>query len=681
MSTTNVLIYFVRRDMRVADNPILHQLASSPDHGFTHLLPVFVIPPHQIEVSGFVKDGATSPYPEARSEVGRYWRCGTHRVKFIAQSVWNMKENLARLGSGLIVRIGRHEEVLKTLIDGLAENDFKVGATWMIEEEGYEEGRDVKTVTKVCQDNDVDIRVWTDEKYFVDDRDVGLESPQELPDVFTTYRKIMEPLKEKPRATLPEPSQGSLPKWIDEESIPAQAEPFRIPSSLEQFVAGLMSPITAAIPKAVPPEEGKSAHPFTGGETHGLERLEFLVKSGNATSYKASRNGLLGTDFSTKLSAYLAQGCITARQVHAALEGFEDGKDERFSSTEGYGEGENEGTKAIRIELLWRDYMRLCTQKFKNKLFHRAGFRNEYTNKWKTANPSDPENNNKEQTAEEIGKIVNRVMEGTTGHSLIDASQRELIFSGYTSNRARQNVASFLAKHLGIDWRYGAEWYEMFLVDYDVSSNWANWQYVAGVGNDPRGEARIFNPVKQAFDYDKDGDYVRTWVPEIREIEKLEHLFQPWTTPKEDWERFGLNGVPMAEDPLKKIEFSVEGKPKTSRRPYARRRGQGRGGGAPAQAPQGPSNPQQGPGDPNAAYGQRRPYPTNDGSGHLRGGYRGNRGYNGGYRGRGYGPPRGGYRGGGGPPVGGPGRGGHWQTGHHQVPRPMQPWSQPEPAQ
>lgn len=80
---------------------------------------------------------------------------------------------------------------------------------------------------------------------------------------------------------------------------------------------------------------------------------------------------------------------------------------------------------------------------------------------------------------------------------------------------------------MGIDWRYGAEWYECLLVDYDVSSNWANWQYVSGVGNDPRGENRIFNPVKQAFDYDRDitvpaeaggktkggGAYVRMWVP------------------------------------------------------------------------------------------------------------------------------------------------------------------------
>ncbi|GJC97236.1 DASH family cryptochrome [Colletotrichum higginsianum] len=166
-------------------------------------------------------------------------------------------------------------------------------------------------------------------------------------------------------------------------------------------------------------------------------------------------------------------------------------------------------------------------------------------------------------SVKKIQQILQRFLNGTTGMGLIDASQRELWHTGYTSNRARQNVASFLTKHLGIDWRYGAEWYEYLLVDYDVSSNWSNWQYVAGVGNDPRGDNRIFNPVKQAFDYDKSGEYVKAWVVETREIEKLENVFQLWTTPQEELERLGLSDSILVTDPIKKIEFSVEGKPKT----------------------------------------------------------------------------------------------------------------------
>ena len=94
---------------------------------------------------------------------------------------------------------------------------------------------------------------------------------------------------------------------------------------------------------------------------------------------------------------------------------------------------------------------------------------------------------------------------------------RELALSGFTSNRARQNVASFLTKNLGIDWRAGAEWFESLLVDYDVASNWGNWAYAAGVGNDARG-FRFFNLHKQALDYDPAGAFVRHWIPELRSI-------------------------------------------------------------------------------------------------------------------------------------------------------------------
>ncbi|KAI0379148.1 cryptochrome [Hypomontagnella monticulosa] len=643
MSKNNLLIYVVRHDLRVSDNPILHHLASTPDHGFTNVLPLFAILPYQIEVSGFLEEGAKSPYPEARSDLGRYWRCGPHRATFIAQSVWNLKDNLEKLGSDLTIRIGKYDEVLRTLINGLRGEGLEVGGVWTIGEEGFEEKRDEKTMSEICSSLNVDFRVWVDEKYFIDDRDLKLDGAQDLPDIFTTYRKMMEPLREKPRTPLPTPAKDALPKPVDKSMIPSHGSPFHIPSSYDKFEEALLRPVKAILPGAPPlPEGAESAHPFRGGEDHAHHRLYYLIKSGNVSSYKTSRNGLLGSDFSTKLSGYLAQGCITARQVHNKLMLYEDGKDDSLAESQGYGDGENEGTKAIRFELLWRDYMRLCTRKFKAKLFLRSGFRDDSANKWRSIKAEEMADGQK-QSADEISKIIQRVFNGTTGMGLIDASQRELLHTGYTSNRARQNVASFLAKHLNIDWRYGAEWYEMLLIDYDVSSNWANWQYVAGVGNDPRGEARIFNPVKQAFDYDKDGEYVRCWVPEVREIEKLEHVFQAWTTPKDDWERLGLTGLAMAEDPVKKIEFSVEGKPKSSRRPFVRRRGNGRGGNS--RAPQGTNIPDGQDGGDKTTNEQRSNHGQHNVAENSRGRGRG-RGYNGGYRGRSYRGFRGPYRGG-----------------------------------
>lgn len=126
---------------------------------------------------------------------------------------------------------------------------------------------------------------------------------------------------------------------------------------------------------------------------------------------------------------------------------------------------------------------------------------------------------------------------------------RELLATGWMSNRGRQNVASFLVKDLHLDWRLGAEWFESLLLDHDVCSNYGNWNYVAGavhflyiykiiriffiiffplsgIGNDPR-EDRKFNMIKQSMDYDLDGNFIRLWCHELREIPGTK-IHSPW---------------------------------------------------------------------------------------------------------------------------------------------------------
>ncbi|KAF5021325.1 hypothetical protein F66182_6647 [Fusarium sp. NRRL 66182] len=579
MAGNKLLVYLLRRDLRVIDNPILHHLATS-DHGFTHLLPIYILPPHQIETSGFVVENQKSPYPPARSQVGRFWRCGPLRAKFQAECIWDVKENLENISSGMLIRIGNFDDVLKNLIQSLHESHRSVDAVWMTEEVSKEEKDDQNAVSSVCSEEGIDFKLWQDEKYYVDDRDTRLSSPKDLPDVFTTYRKTQEPLRERPRPPLPRPQDGSLPSFPPSWAPPQQS-PFQIPQDYQEFERRLLQPIDSMVPDPpVYPPDAKSTHPFKGGESPAWDRLCHLIKSTSMTTYQETRNGLIGTDYSTKLSAYLAMGCISARSIHDELVNFEDGTDDAYARARGFGQGENEGTKAVRFELLWRDYMRLCTMKFGTRLFKLDGFKGasgKYDKKWKTDWKKEAEHD-QDPSPEELSEIINRFLRGTTGMGLIDASQRELYHTGYTSNRARQNVASFFAKHLGIDWRYGAEWYEAMLVDYDVSSNWANWQYVAGVGNDPRGDARIFNPVKQAFDYDNNGAYVRSWVPEVKDIEKLEHVFQVWTTGEEELHRYGIADNVMVTHPIKRIDFQVDRKPRGPRRPYRWRRGPGRGG-------------------------------------------------------------------------------------------------------
>ncbi|MGY3690503.1 deoxyribodipyrimidine photo-lyase [Bradyrhizobium sp. USDA 3240] len=117
---------------------------------------------------------------------------------------------------------------------------------------------------------------------------------------------------------------------------------------------------------------------------------------------------------------------------------------------------------------------------------------------------------------------------GLTGYPIVDAGMRELWHSGVMHNRVRMVVASFLVKHLLIDWRTGEEWFWDTLVDADAGSNPANWQWVAGSGADAAPYFRVFNPILQGEKFDPDGAYVRRWVPELARLPK-DLIHQPWT--------------------------------------------------------------------------------------------------------------------------------------------------------
>src|SRR5690606_25977707 len=114
-------------------------------------------------------------------------------------------------------------------------------------------------------------------------------------------------------------------------------------------------------------------------------------------------------------------------------------------------------------------------------------------------------------------ELFSRWADGKTGIPFIDANMKELALTGFMSNRGRQNVASFLVNDLKLNWQLGAEWFEAHLIDYDPSSNWGNWNYIAGVGNDPR-QDRVFNIINQAKRYDPEGTYVKTWLPELESV-------------------------------------------------------------------------------------------------------------------------------------------------------------------
>ena len=278
-----------------------------------------------------------------------------------------------------------------------------------------------------------------------------------LPHVFTAFRHKVEKLSPV-RDLLPEPDQLRSPATWKGRALEADVLP--------------VAPVT---------DDPRAVMRFTGGRTAALERLaHYLGPQRHLSRYKETRNALLGADHSSKLSPWLATGALSAREVWHAVKRYEAEH------------GANESTYWLVFELLWRDFFQFTAAKHGRDLFLHGGIAH------------------KPSTGNADRRRYAAWCAGRTGQSFIDANMRELAATGWMSNRGRQNVASYLVHDLGLDWRMGAWWFEHLLLDHDPCSNWGNWQYVAGVGNDPR-EGRRFDPERQAGMYDADGSYVRLW--------------------------------------------------------------------------------------------------------------------------------------------------------------------------
>lgn len=219
---------------------------------------------------------------------------------------------------------------------------------------------------------------------------------------------------------------------------------------------------------------------LNGGETTALAHLDAYFNSSQPAHYKTVRNALDGWDHSTKFSAWLAQGSLSCRTLASRLQTYEKNVTA------------NESTYWIYFELLWREYFQWYAHCHKEKLFKADGIRGrprrrcyypERYQKW---------------------------CHGNTPYPLVNACMHQLNETGYLSNRGRQIAASCFVNELGLDWRFGAAFFEQQLIDYDMASNWGNWQYIAGVGADPRG-GRHFNLDKQTRLFDPDGEYIRRY--------------------------------------------------------------------------------------------------------------------------------------------------------------------------
>lgn len=282
-------------------------------------------------------------------------------------------------------------------------------------------------------------------------------------------------------------SEASLPFAVKD--LPRSFSQFRkcvepLPScETVATVTDLPSPpnnLPKARPQLPPIQTEQKPAMFTGGTRQANKHLSNYFDSRLPSSYKQVRNSLDGWECSTKFSPWLANGSMSVNQVLRALQKYEDKVEA------------NDSTYWIVFELLWREYFQWLAHANSVKLFCRGG-----ATQQKIMTSFYPER-------------FQRWCQGNTSFPLVNACMRQLNATGFMSNRGRQIVASCFVNELSLDWRYGAAYFEQQLVDYDVASNWGNWQYLAGVGADPRGQ-RHFNIDKQAALYDPSNAFINKW--------------------------------------------------------------------------------------------------------------------------------------------------------------------------
>jgi deoxyribodipyrimidine photo-lyase len=414
-------------------------------------------------------------------------KTGKFRAQFLIESVADLQENLQKIGSNLVIRIGQPEEII-------ADIARQSKCSWVL-------CNRERTQEEVAVQDELERKLWGIGIELVYTRGKMLYHTQDLPmpvqhtpDIFTQFRKENESITS---IRLPLPSPTAIPPLtVEVESIPV---PTLTDFGLEPFE-----------------KDERGVLDFKGGETAGLQRLQYYFwEKDLIKTYKETRNGLVGADYSSKFSPWLSAGCLSPKMIYHELKRYER---ERVG---------NESTYWLFFELLWRDFFRLIGKKYGNRIFLKGGTQNK---------PMRHLRDNYE--------MFNCWAEGRTGVPFIDANMRELAATGWLSNRGRQNVASFLVKDLKVNWQMGAEYFESLLLDYDPCSNWGNWNYVAGVGSDPR-EDRYFNILTQAKNYDPRGEFVKLWCPELRNV-PVEKIHRPDLLNNNERQLFKVNSYPRA---------------------------------------------------------------------------------------------------------------------------------------
>lgn len=411
-------LFLFQNDLRLHDNPALALAAKEVNE----LICIYCLPQHKANML---------PYSVTQ--------LGIQRQQFLLQSLTDLNRQLNQCQQHLVILLDHPLNILPELI-----TQYNVSALYRSQHAGFYENQSWQILKKRYPY----LQFTTVASHTLFDQPELPFDVEDLPPTFSKFRKQVEnhPIQKPMRrlTSLPSP-----------------------PNTLPKF--DVISPLLTHQPSE-----------FTGGEEAGLSHLTAYFASRHPSHYKLTRNALDGWENSTKLSPWLALGCLSPRTLIERLEIYHQQVEQ------------NSSTEWIKFELLWREYFQWYSHNHQQKLFRFKGIKN------KSPNTSFyPER-------------FKRWCHGNTPYPIVNACMNQLNQTGFMSNRGRQLVASCLVNELSLDWRYGAAYFEQQLIDYDVASNWGNWQYLAGVGADPK-EHRHFNLLKQTELYDPEQSFIRKW--------------------------------------------------------------------------------------------------------------------------------------------------------------------------
>ena len=385
---------------------------------------------------------------------------GKYKQKFLFQSLIDLNQNIEKYEGHLNIYLESPENVIPELI-----KKYDIKSIYHLQDTTYEELKQLEKIKNNLPENFKLKTYWGNTLTHIDDLPFKVEK---MPDIFTYFRKSLNTNNIREEENLNLKKLKNTIKDVDNiHEIKDRNSNLNIKLN------------------------------FEGGESKAWERLEYYFYQKKLISiYKKTRNGLLGNDYSSKFSPYLAFGNISGKSIQLEIKKYESNIEK------------NDSTYWLYFELLWRDFFRFQSLKHGSKIFKLTGIK-DVELKW--------------INMDENGiKLFEKWKNGETGYPYIDANMIEMKETGFMSNRGRQMVASFLIKDLKIDWRYGAEFFESMLIDHDVASNYGNWNYSAGIGADPR-ENRYFNVYKQAYTYDRNCKFILKWLPDLKN-NKLENI-------------------------------------------------------------------------------------------------------------------------------------------------------------